>query len=160
MRETYRLTSETRAVLTDNVTAIAAEMDVNTSYLYQILSSVESDPFAKFHRIYAASVRAGAHVHHWDVELQTIRERYTDTTPAIEAPAKLTADISREFAEFIEAELEGKSFERQISELMDVINAATKKKNDLIAAKNKAAFGNGHISYDTRNEIKARLGKK
>lgn len=75
MRVTYDLTDETRKVLTDNVKAIALEMDVNESYLYQILSSVECDSFAKYRRLYAACVRAGADVTPWDASLSAIKTR-------------------------------------------------------------------------------------
>lgn len=48
MRETYPITTETLNILDGHAKQIALEMDVDKSYLYQILSSVEADPFGKF----------------------------------------------------------------------------------------------------------------
>jgi len=54
-RMTYTLSSQSRKILTDHVKDIAIEFDCNDSYLYQILSEVETDPFAKFVRLFKAS---------------------------------------------------------------------------------------------------------
>lgn len=75
MRQIYEISDETRAVLTDKVIPIAAEMDVNTSYLYQILSGVGTDCFSKFRRLYSACVRAGADVTPWDASLSAIKTK-------------------------------------------------------------------------------------
>lgn len=142
MRETYRLTSETRAVLTDNVTAIAAEMDVNTSYLYQILSSVESDPFAKFHRIYAASVRAGAPVYRWDDELQAIRERYASHNLNLDAEL---AESIKEDADVAIAHVNGRSLYEQLKEVDESIDQKGRLRTAIIEAINaeKDSFNGG-----------------
>ena len=75
-RETYPLSTETSKVLSNHVKAIAIEMDVDPSYLYQILSSVVGDPFANFRRLYAATARAGGDVTIWDAAFAEIRSRY------------------------------------------------------------------------------------
>lgn len=80
MRMHYDLTDETRKVLKDNVGEIAAEASVNDSYLYQVLSSVESDFFAKFDRFYGAAVRAGSDVTPWDVRLQRHKTKQGEKT--------------------------------------------------------------------------------
>jgi len=76
MRMNYPLTQETRTVLTDNVKQIACEMDVDTSYLYQMLSSVECDSFARFKRLYDAVVRAGGDTSPWDAAFRETKARY------------------------------------------------------------------------------------
>lgn len=76
MRETYPLTDPTLEVLSGHVTEIASEWEKSTGYLYQILSSLEPDPFGKFRGIYAAAVRAGADVTPWDAALCEIKTRY------------------------------------------------------------------------------------
>lgn len=96
MRYDYPLTDETLAVLTDNVADIAAEMDVNVSYLYQILSGSQNDCFAKFQRLYAAAVRAGAPVCRWDNKLAAIRARYEKRAPLKTEIECLAEKISRD----------------------------------------------------------------
>lgn len=81
MRTTYELSDQTREVLTDAVASIATEWDKNPSYLYQILSNVECDPFAKFRAMYAAAVRAGVDVTAWDANLVEIKARYRVEKP-------------------------------------------------------------------------------
>lgn len=97
MRETYPLSDETRQVLCNgtSVKEIASEMDVNDSYIYQILSSVECDSFAKFKRLYAACVRAGADVTHWDAALSAIKTR----RDAKHSPAQVLAEKIRHSAD-------------------------------------------------------------
>lgn len=56
-------------------------------------------------------------------------------------PAKLTGNLVRELGEMIEAEIEGKSYEKQVDEVMDVIRAAEEKKNDIISKRNIKHFG-------------------
>lgn len=69
------------------------------------------------------------------------REKWLPAHIKRECAAKLTGNISTEFGEFIEAELSGKSFDKQIHEIMDVINAAQAKKESIIAKKNAEHFG-------------------
>jgi hypothetical protein len=81
-REIYSLTDQTTAVVTDNVGAIAAEMDVSNKYLYAILSEEKTDPYAPFRRLYAAAVRAGAPTCHWEVDLNAIKTRSMKIRPS------------------------------------------------------------------------------
>lgn len=94
MRQTYSLTAQTLKVLTDRVTAIATEMDVDPAYLHQILNSTESDSFGKFKRLYAAAVRADAPVCHWDNELAAIRARYEKLLPDLSIVECFTGKIN------------------------------------------------------------------
>jgi hypothetical protein len=59
MRETYPLTTETLNILDGHAKQIALEMDVDKSYLYQILSSVEADPFGEDPRLFAKAASNG-----------------------------------------------------------------------------------------------------
>lgn len=81
MRHTYDLTDETRKVISGNITRTAEEMNVSDKYLYGILSGDKTDPFAPFEHAYAASVRAGNPVCHWDNKLAAIRTRYEKAVP-------------------------------------------------------------------------------
>ena len=69
------------------------------------------------------------------------REKWLPARASADCPARLTHNIVREFGEFIEAELCDKNFEIQVKEIIDVINAAEKKKADIIAKKNRDYFG-------------------
>lgn len=69
------------------------------------------------------------------------REKWQRITGPNECPARLTGNIVKEFGEFMEAELDGKPFEKQIDELMDVINAAIEKKSALIEKRNAKHMG-------------------
>lgn len=163
-RETYPLSKETRAVLTDNVADIAAEMDVHTSYLYQILSSVECDPFGKFRRLYAAAVRAGAPVFHWDDELEAIRDRY--------APHKL--NIDRELAESIKEDADvsishvnGESLYSQLKEVDESIEAKQRLRTAIIEAINDEKETpnagrtriNGNVRHIAKSAVAEHRGK-
>ena len=69
------------------------------------------------------------------------REKWMPARGLTIAPSRLTGDIVKEFGEFMEAELSGKSYDIQIDEIMDVIHAAEKKKVDVIAHRNAKHFG-------------------
>ena len=77
----YSLTTATEQVLTGSVKQIAYEMDCSDKYLYGMLSEDKTDIFAPFRRLYAAAVRAGASVCHWDNDLASIRARYEKLQP-------------------------------------------------------------------------------
>lgn len=73
-----------------------------------------------------------------------IREREKWLGEGVVPPAsgpKLTANIAREFSEFLESELSGETFDEQIAECVDIVVAAEKKKAQLIAARNHKHFG-------------------
>lgn len=159
MRHSYPLSEATIKVLTNRTECIAQEMDIDATNLRQVLNGTATDCFAKFRHLFAAAVRAEAPVHHWLVELETIQARYAPI-PAAEKPGVLTGDIGREYSEFVEVEVQDEPFERQITECGDIIRAATKKKNDLIAAKNKAAFSNGHIRHTIADAVAEHRSKR
>lgn len=69
------------------------------------------------------------------------REKWQQVPVQDKCPAKLTGRLVKEIGEMIEAEIEGLSFEKQIDEVMDVINAAEEKKDNIIALRNKKHFG-------------------
>ena len=80
MRETYQLSDQTLKVLKGHIRPVADEMGKSDKYLYAVLAGTETDVFAKFKPEYAAAVRAGAPVHHWDDWFAAVRQRYQ--TPA------------------------------------------------------------------------------
>lgn len=80
-RMVYQLSPQTRKVLTNHVKDIAIEFDCDPSHMYQILSDVEPDPFAKFRRLFKAAVRAEAPFELWMDELSGIIARYTKAPP-------------------------------------------------------------------------------
>lgn len=94
MRHDYDLTNETRQILSGNVIDTAAEMNVADKYLYAILAGTQTDPFAKFEHLYAASVRAGGRVGLWDNKLAAIRARYEKEPPCKSPIECLTEKIS------------------------------------------------------------------
>lgn len=87
MRETYPPCTATIKVLSQNTEAIAKEADFDASMLRGILAGVQSDPFAKFKRYYAAAIRAGVDVTAWDADLAEIRTRYRPGSKATIAAA-------------------------------------------------------------------------
>lgn len=118
-RTTYEISDQTRAVLTDKVTAIASEMDVNPSYLYQLLSGVGTDCFAKFCRLYAAAVRAGADTRYWDERLLEIRERNERRENL--CIHQETARFAQESADVSIAHIEGKDAQTLLREAREAI---------------------------------------
>ena len=81
MRHSYELTNETRKVLSGNIPRISEEANVSDKYLHGILAETVTDPFAPFEHYYAAAVRAGAPIAHWDAQLAAIRARYEKPAP-------------------------------------------------------------------------------
>lgn len=84
-----------------------------------------------------------------------------DALPFVPCPAKLTANIGREFSEYLEAELLDKSFDEQIKECVDIAVAVEQKKVALIARRNAKHFGiqpNGNGILPPH--IKAAAGRK
>lgn len=125
MRTHYELSNESRKVISDHVKAIAHEYPCNDSYLYQILSGVETDCFAKFLRMYAAAVRAGADVSPWIDTLAAIRTRYQSKRPAKPLIECLTEKINSgaELATgFIEALRDGEIDAREAEHLQPGID--------------------------------------
>lgn len=69
------------------------------------------------------------------------REKWLPVNVRDANPTLLTCDIITQFNEFLEAELSGKGYEVQIKEIQDVINAAEKKRSDIIAKSQREKFG-------------------
>lgn len=122
MRETYPITDQTLNILDGNAKQIATEMDVDKSYIYQILSSVEADPFGKFRRLYAACVRAGRDVTAWDASLASIRVRNEcvglDTVECLSKKIALDADTTMKL---VDALRDGDIDDRERSEIRRAI---------------------------------------
>jgi len=81
MRKTHPLSQETIKVMSGYVADIAEEMDVSPQYVHGILSGVNADRFAQFSHDYAACLRAGASIEHWDNRLAAIRTKYEKAEP-------------------------------------------------------------------------------
>lgn len=130
-RETYQLTDETRAVLTDKVIPIASEMDVNESYLYQLLSGVGNDCFSKFRRLFSAAVRAGADVTPWMASLNAIQARHSVKLLEVCPSLTLAENIglhARKTGEMVTALKDGHIDDR---ERTAILNAIQREKNSL-----------------------------
>lgn len=69
------------------------------------------------------------------------REKWLPVEAKYQDAGRLTHNIVQEFGEFIEAELDGKDWSVQVSEIMDVINAADAKKKDILAKRNGKHLG-------------------
>lgn len=155
MREIYPLTNDTRAVLTDNVIAIANEMDVHTSYLYQILSNAACDPFAKFRRLYAAAVRAGVDVSPWDGTLASIRNKHSQKKSSSEClidKIDSNADTTRSVVDAL------KDGVISPSEADRIHKAITKERNALDAL--EAMVNLSHQDSDIRRWAKNRVANR
>lgn len=86
MRETYRLSPETRKTLTNRAGEFADEMDKADKYFYAILADTETDPFAKFLPFYAAACRLRVNCH-WKAKLEATEARYA-AFPEVSLPAE------------------------------------------------------------------------
>jgi len=124
MRETYELSEETRAVVTGNVKNIAEEMGKSDKYLYAILAGTETDVFAKFKPEYAAAVRAGAPVEHWDNWMAAVRQRYaakrSSISPAEALIAKIQSDADTD-AEMVKALADGKISTTEATRILKMV---------------------------------------
>lgn len=155
MRESYPVSDETRMVLTDRVKPVASEMDVDTSYLYQILSSATCDPFGKFRRLYAACVRSGADVTPWDAALSSIKARMVTESPQISETHCLSELIGRsaDAAQTILIALpdgidphEAPEIRRSVAKLKDILDIIeakleTPERRERAATVTRAKFG-------------------
>lgn len=75
--------------------------------------------------------------------------------------AKLTANIGREYSEFVEKELSKADIDSLINELTDVIEVAEEKKRDLIEQRQARHFGeSGYVSNKTRGMVRERIGRR
>lgn len=97
MRDTYTPPcAETIAVLGKDQQGIADEADFTRNTIDQILAGNEGDPFLRFKRFYAASVRAGVDVSPWDACLSSIKTRSVIETPQISESHCLSEKINRD----------------------------------------------------------------
>jgi hypothetical protein len=87
-REIFALTDATKDTLTDNVKQIAHTWDKCVSYVYAILTSEKTDPYAPFRKLYAAAVRAGVPTFHWENDMAEIRLRAEKRKP-VKTPAEV-----------------------------------------------------------------------
>lgn len=75
-RNTYPLSDETLRVLSSDKKAFAEAFPCNESYVYQILSNVEPDPFPKFRFWRATALRAGIDITPWDAVLSADKAKH------------------------------------------------------------------------------------
>jgi hypothetical protein len=125
MRQTYSLSDQTRLVLTGHVKPIAFELDKTPSYIYAILADTEPDRFAQFMHLYAACVRAGAPVGHWDNWFEAVKAKYTKVRPdqtAIECLAEKIKSDADTTAKLVDALQDGKIDEREGVEIQGAID--------------------------------------
>ena len=69
------------------------------------------------------------------------RAKWLPTKKIATCPSRLTGNVGQQFVEAMESEMEGKSFDVQIKEWMDVEKAAGEKKQSIIDARNEKYFG-------------------
>jgi len=135
MRETYELSDETRAVITGNVKNIAEEMGKSDKYLYAILAGTETDVFAKFKPEYAAAVRAGAPVEHWDNWMAAVRQRYaakrSSISPADALIAKIQSDAETD-AEMVKALADGQISPSEATRILQMVQRARQMLDDIV----------------------------
>jgi hypothetical protein len=125
MRKPIVLSDETLTVLTDNVKAVATEYPCNTSFIYQILSGVETDCFAKFLRMWAAAVRADADVSPWLNTLLAVKTRYEKQKPDKPVVECLTDKLTQDAelaTKLIEANRDGQIDSREAERILPVID--------------------------------------
>lgn len=124
-RHTYDLTDQTRKVLSGNVARVAEEMDVSDKYLHAILADDKTDPFSTFVHLYAAAVRAGAPVCHYDTKLAGIRARYEKQVPLKTEIECLTDKISSDAdttAQLVDALKDGVIDAREVERIQQAID--------------------------------------
>lgn len=92
-RHSYSLSDETIRVLSGKVQPVAEEWDVIDKHVYAILAGTYTDPFAVFHAMYAAAIRAGCDVSHWDEKLKATRSKYASLSHEANGVVSIRADI-------------------------------------------------------------------
>ena len=125
MRETYTTSDETRKVLTGHVKPIAFEMDKSDKYIYAILADTEPDRFAQFQSLYAAAVRAGAPVCHWDLWFEAVKAKYAKTVPlqtAIECLAEKITNDADTTAKMVDALKDGVIDQKEAIQIQKAID--------------------------------------
>lgn len=134
-RHNFRLTEETIKVFNGGAKDIAEEADVSNKYIHAILAGTETDPFAPFQFYYAAAVRAGKDVSHYDNRLAIIRSKYQTSERLCHRveTAKLgteAADVSGAvltneplYKQLVEATQARDQAERTVKAILGAINA-------------------------------------
>lgn len=148
MRETYPLSNESRLVLYGHAGAVAVEMSVDESYLYQILGSSVSDPFAMFKRLYDAAVRAGLDTTPWDAAFAASKARYRGRiTASLAEKIRANEETNAVTAEEIDRGLDDQGEER-------ILRSTTKERVTL------DAFESAVIAGNLRKVAKALVAKR
>lgn len=82
MRHAYSLTPATKKTLKQNVTKIAAAMDISERMIYKILAEEANDPLAPAFAWYEAICEAGVSTTFIDSEFEHIRHRHEQHSSA------------------------------------------------------------------------------
>ena len=125
-RHIYELSDETVKVMARYQQEIADEADVKVQHINGILAGVSTDPFAPFEHYYAASVRAGAPICHYDQKLSAIRARYEKSAPNKSAFDCLADKITRNAeitTELVEALRDGQIDQREADRILNAVKA-------------------------------------
>jgi len=151
MRKTHPLSEETIKVMSGYVADIAEEMDVSPQYVHGILSGVNADRFAQFSHDYAACLRAGAPIEHWDNRLKSIRTKYDQHLCLDTARSKSV----KEDADCIIAHYEGKSLYDQLNEVDEAIREKENLRTAILKAINqeKDEFGGGRTRLQAHRAV-------
>src|SRR5690606_20468810 len=107
------------------------EAAVSDKYIYGVLAGTQTDWFALFAHYYAAAVRAGCDVSHWDTELERIRAKYTFTEPGCHR--QTAAALSKESGEAISATLTDAPLYQQLQERVEARTAAENAVDAILA---------------------------
>jgi hypothetical protein len=158
MRHIYELSPETIKTINGHAGKVAEELDVSDKHVYAILAGTETDPFAKFSALYAASVRAGCDVSHWLRRLDTIRAKYYRMEPSCVKTE--TAKSVKEFGDVVTASIEDKPLETQLIETDQAIAQLEIQRKAIISQIAAGQNFNGKpVSYATRHEVRMRIAK-
>jgi hypothetical protein len=123
-RQIFALTDATKDTLTDHVKPIAAAWDKCGSYVYAILTSEKTDPYAPFRSLYEAAVRSGLSTYHWDNDLADIRaeksHRRSTKSPGEVLIAKIRSDAHTD-AIIVSAIEDGKITDDEADEIFEAV---------------------------------------
>jgi hypothetical protein len=108
----------------DNVKKIALAWDKCVSYVYAILTSEKTDPYAPFRSLYLAAVHAGVSTHLWDNDMAELRsqneKRKATRTAADVLIAKIKSDAHTD-AIIVSAIEDGNITDLEAKEIEDAI---------------------------------------
>ena len=151
MRHQYELSPETIKVMSADIDGLADEAEVSNKYLYAILAGDKTDPFASFLHFYAAAVRCGINVSHWDNRLKSIRTKYDQHLCLDTARSKSV----KEDADCIIAHYEGKSLYDQLNEVDEAIREKENLRTAILKAINqeKDEFNGGRTRLQAHRAV-------